>query len=466
MHQEDRQRLKRHHLVEEKAAQQRAHLQSQGNVADDEEEQPLTENTTTTTLQPHTTLGARTPTTRPASTNGHEELVTAAAELVEDPVLAKVVDVAAQKQAARRKHRKTIIGVALVLTAILVAIVGGLCGNDLCSAISTGSAPVVDTCDLVVFWRVNVTTSAIIRPDALSRNGAAISKSGFVVCTNPTTGEQVVDTEILWAAGSLCQITGGGCQELPYQIEILVNGGDCAQSDIGEWMNFSCQDGAGGGPTSDFDGPPFYIRVTDVQEEDVTYFDDYSATGQIISLSNRGDVIGPHIRIQIFDSEESADATDSEGLLQTVFYYNMCSDPREELSRYGAVQVLDYFYGSETMRLKSDVRTMDFDVLVDVPTKLLRERGEGEEAPTFTIDKVSLSRSFAAMFSTVVDDGNREIITLENSRAFLVASATIDVPWRQNATDRFTALAEVTGTGPTGEACTGTGVVKFLVDYV
>ena len=392
------------------------------------------------------------------------------AEVVENVLLAEVVDETEQRKTASRKFKRSIGMVVLFLVIVLLLVVGGLCGNGLCSSRSTRSAiSVAESCNLLVSGQVNVQTVEFERLNALSRGT-------FIQCNpvNPNLDAPLVDPE------GLCAFSMETCDVLPYQVSFLFTGGSCEDNvDFNvDPDKFSCQDGtrAFPPPGEDF-GFTAYLRFTDILQPDVIYFADYVSVFDRFTLTNRGAPIGPDIRMEIYDSEDSATNGNETGLMQTVFYYDICSYPEELLSRFGAVQSLEYFFGSQTLRLGSGARTIEIEVSVDGPNTILQSREEQDEDDatiSISIDEVVLIPSFAATISIVTneDDADEHANTLtaerdpDNRYGVVVGSASFEVPWIQNTTERFTLQAEVTGTGPSGEACSGIGLVDFRAEYV
>jgi hypothetical protein len=144
------------------------------------------------------------------------------------------------------------------------------------------------------------------------------------------------------------------CTDRPTSATMLLTGGDCSTSAMGQPSTFFCNDQ---GQISTARGTPYFIVVTDAANDGVTYFSGVVNVGDTYTLQN-GQPFADDQIIRIFTA-------DRRTLLQNVQYGSSCGDNLVLLNRFGANQLVEFT--NQQQGLVSSFETFSFAITISVP---------------------------------------------------------------------------------------------------
>jgi hypothetical protein len=225
------------------------------------------------------------------------------------------------------------------------------------------------------------------------------------------------------------------CVERPTTATMMLTGTGCSLSTNGQPLNFTCED-ANDGPVMST-GDEVFVLVTDVSEQETTYFSGPVTVGEPFVLQNSGSQLAPNVCMNVYKPDRTT-------MLQSV---KIDSSSSLELgSKYGAAQLIQF---SNTKQGNvSHIATFDMRAIITVP-------GTASDG-NVKLTSLTADTNFAGVVDLtpqiagkVLPPGGSVEVTLQG---------TADLLERQVYTSLFTIVGEH---GQSGSECTGIATLTF-----
>jgi hypothetical protein len=223
---------------------------------------------------------------------------------------------------------------------------------------------------------------------------------------------------------------------------MLLNGGDCSQSysvQVFQPDKFSCTDVVPGGvPTTE--GTEVFVVVFALSDPSIVYTYDYVPVGSTFLVNDNDEIFETDQNVTIYSSDKIGYDT----MLQTINYHSSCSQDLFLKDRFGAVQLVEWI--NEEQGVVSSFANATFDVSVTVPIDIT---GSGLTLTSmFAVTNVGVFNFTDEVSGQTIDAGDSVEVSYD---------ATLDLSTEQ----RYTILAEITGTTDAGTTCRGTAFYNF-----
>jgi hypothetical protein len=225
------------------------------------------------------------------------------------------------------------------------------------------------------------------------------------------------------------------CIERPTAATMLFTGTDCSMSTNGQTLNFTCED-VNDGPVMST-GDEVFVLVTDVSEQETTYFSGPVTVGEPFVLQNGGSQLAPNVCMNVYKPDQTT-------MLQTV---KIDSSSSLELgSTYGAAQLIQF--SNAKQGTVSHIATFEMCANITIPGTMSdgNVKLTSLTADTNFAGVVDLTPQIAGK---VLQPGCSVEVTLQG---------TADLLERQVYTSMFTIVGEHS---QSGSECTATATLAF-----
>lgn len=242
-------------------------------------------------------------------------------------------------------------------------------------------------------------------------------------------------------SGKACTAPDTGvvpCRDRPTALTMLLNGGDCEQSDNRQFLMFSCTDRNGGPPKRP--GDEVHVLVTDTIGSGIVYFDGIVRVGELYPLTDGG---------RRFETDQAITIStpDRSTVLQEAQYQTTCNNNLELKNRFGASQVVGFF--NDEQGNVTCFSQFELSLSLDLPDDVAQDRSVelgGLTVNTNFAGAIDLSSQISGQMIT--PDGN-VVVVLEGS---------LDLSSRRS----YTLLYSFQGIArPENILCNGSGVLTF-----
>jgi hypothetical protein len=234
------------------------------------------------------------------------------------------------------------------------------------------------------------------------------------------------------------------CVARPTSATMLLNGGDCSNSDNSQGLKFNCTDLGGPGVPKD-NGSEVHILVTDIEGKGIIYHDGLARVGDFYSLDNGGTQFKADQLITISTPDRST-------TLQQVQYHSSCSSSLELKNRFGASQLVSF--SNEIQGNVTCFNVFEFSLNITIPTA------------TASSDSLAKLTSLVVMtnFAGTIDLTNQvQNQTIGSDGDVVVTfSGTVDTSVRRE----YSLLLIIEGVDGDRSDCSGMSTWKFEAGYI
>jgi hypothetical protein len=234
------------------------------------------------------------------------------------------------------------------------------------------------------------------------------------------------------------------CEGRPIVMTFRYNGGDCSQSDnLQDRQKFDCFDiepeDGGSGPPPLTAGTVSYVVATQLNADDVIYFEGFVPVGETFTLNDNRtfDRLSADMNITMYDPKNSSDPATiitAANMQQTTFVHLSCSQPLFLKDRFGSSQVVEF--------IEDDGRTVSCFVAtsIDTLTLTLNTTGLSGQTEIRLLEMNIISNTEG--FINKTDEVNGVIISAGEVLTLSPINVTLDLTERTRYTFFTTVVGE------------------------